>query len=431
MKKAINYFSTVLLILIGFQAFGQEREARDLDNFRYPDQRGISQFEGTKDTISTFKGVNVRIGGASTIQFQALDHESTGKPVNADGDPVSLIEIGDNFNLPTANLDLDVHLYDGVRMHLRTYLSSRHHPEPYVKGGYIQIDKLEFISEGFLEDVMKDVRIKIGHMENNYGDAHFRRSDNAQAIYNPFVGNLIMDAFTTEVGAEVYYFKSGFLGMLGVTNGKLNQGVNNPDTTDPSFIAKLGYDDYINDDLRVRLTGSVYHTNKSANAYLYSADRAGSRYYLVMEEEGASATKNFTSGRFNPGLRNELTAFMINPFIKYQGLEFFGTYEIASGKADAELETRTFNQYAAELIYRFGNNENIYVGGRYNLVDGELAGGTDVDITRFNLAAGWFMTKNILAKLEYVSQKYDGFQITDIRNGGKFDGVVVEAVISF
>ncbi|MCG2420143.1 hypothetical protein K8089_14020 [Aequorivita sp. F47161] len=431
MKKAINYFSTVLLILFGFQALAQENEARDLDNFRYRDQRGIEQFEAKKDTATSFDGVKVRIGGAFAIQFQAIDHESTGTPVNSDGDPVSLIEIGSNFNLPTANLDLDVQLYDGVSMHLRTYLSSRHHPEPYVKGGYIQIDKLDFVSEGFMEDLMQNVRIKIGHMENNYGDAHFRRTDNALAIYNPFVGNLIMDAFTTEVGAEVYYFKSGFIGMLGVTNGKLNQGVDNPKKTDPSIVAKLGYDDYINDDLRLRLTGSVYHTNKSANAYLYSADRAGSRYYFVMEEEGASAKGNFTSGRFNPGLRNELTAFMINPFVKYQGLEFFGTYEMAKGKADAELETRTFNQYAAELIYRFGNNENLYVGGRYNLVDGEMAGGTEVDITRFNLAAGWFMTKNIMAKLEYTNQKYDGFLASDIRNGGKFDGVVFEAVISF
>ncbi len=431
MKKIINYSSMALLVLFGFQSFGQERESRDLDNFRYPDQRGISQFEAPKDTLTPFDGVNVRIGGASTIQFQALDHKSTGKPLNSDGVPVGLIEIGDNFNLPTANLDLDVHLYDGVRMHLRTYLSSRHHPEPYVKGGYIQIDKLDFVSKGFMEDVMKDVRIKIGHMENNYGDAHFRRSDNAQAIYNPFVGNLIMDAFTTEVGAEVYYFKNGFLGMLGVTNGKLNQSVDKPGKTDPSFIAKLGYDNMINDDLRFRLTGSIYTTNKSANAYLYSADRAGSRYYLVMETEGATTAGNFTSGRFNPGLRNELTSFMINPFVKYQGLEFFGTYERASGKADAEPDTRSFNQYAAEVIYRFGNNENLYVGGRYNYVDGEMMGGTDVDITRFNLAAGWFMTKNILAKFEYVNQKYGGFPVSDIRNGGKFDGVVFEAVISF
>lgn len=431
MKKLVKYFCAASLLLFGFQTIAQEKSARDLDNFRYPDLRGINQFEAPKDTVSTFDGVHVRIGGASAIQFQALDHETTGTPVNSDGDPVSLIDIGSNFNLPTANLDLDVHLYDGVRMHLRTYLSSRHHPEPYVKGGYIQIDKLDFISEGFMENIMKNVRIKIGHMENNYGDAHFRRSDNAQALYNPFVGNLIMDAFTTEVGAEVYFFKNGFLGMVGATNGKLNQAVNNPDTTDPSFIAKLGYDDYINDDLRVRLTGSVYHTNKSANAYLYSADRAGSRYYFVMEPEGATSAGNFTSGKFNPGLRNEVTSFMINPFVKYGGLEFFGTFEVASGKANAEQDTRSFNQYAGELIYRFGNQENIYVGGRYNLVDGEMPGGTNVDISRFNLAAGWFMTKNILAKVEYVNQKYNGFPVNDLRNGGKFDGVVLEAVISF
>jgi hypothetical protein len=36
------------------------------------------------------------------------------------------------------------------------------------------------------------VTVKVGHMEINYGDAHFRRSDNGNALYNPFVGNYIM-----------------------------------------------------------------------------------------------------------------------------------------------------------------------------------------------------------------------------------------------
>lgn len=434
MKTSIKYLGMALLMAIGYQSQAQQvpvQENRDLDNFRYRDQRGLHQFEAPKDTVSTYNGVQVRIGGQSTIQFQALNHQNSGNFRNSEGVLTPLIEIGDNFNLPTANLDLDVVLYDGVRMHLRTYLSSRHHPEPYVKGGYIQIDKLDFISEGFMEDVMNKVRIKIGHMENNYGDAHFRRSDNAQAIYNPFVENLIMDSFTTEVGAELYYFNNGFLAMGSVTNGKLNQGVNNPGVTSPSIIGKVGYDGYLTKDVRFRLTGSVYHTNKSANAYLYSADRAGSRYYLVMEPAGSSATNQFSSGRFNPGLRNELTAFVVNPFIKAGGLEFFGTYERATGKATAEADTRSFNQYAGELIYRFGANENFYVGGRYNMVDGTIAGGTDVDITRFNLAGGWFMTKNILAKLEYVNQEYNDFPTADIRNEGKFNGVMVEAVISF
>jgi len=426
MKNSIKYFGLIMLAVFGFQAQAQGI-LQDVDNWRPYDQRGINMFEAPKDTISTFDGVKVRVGGASTIQFQALDHESSGQWTNEDGSPGTLPEIGANFNLPTANLDLDVQLYDGVRMHLRTYLSSRHHPEPYVKDGYIQIDKLEFVRPGFMEDLMNKVTIKIGHMENNYGDAHFRRTDNAQAIYNPFVGNLIMDAFTTEVGAEVYYQSNGFIGMVGATNGKLNQSVVNPEPNGVSWLAKLGYDNqpFVDaDDLRVRLTGSVYHTNRVANSYLYGADRAGSRYYDVLGQ-------NFASGRYNPGYGNEVTAFMVNPFLKYGGLEFFGTFERSSGKREAQADDRTFTQLAGELIYRFGQNEDFYIAGRYNTVNGDDASGAEIDINRVQASAGWFMTKNILAKIEYVNQEYDGYNISSPLHGGQFNGLMIEAAISF
>ncbi|GAB4163263.1 MAG: hypothetical protein Tsb0033_23380 [Winogradskyella sp.] len=413
--------SVIIMALLGF--INLNAQNRNLDNYRQPDQRGINVFEAPKDSVSTFDNVKVRIGGQSSLQFQALSHENSGA--------VELKEIGNNFNLATANLDIDVALFDGVRMHLRTYLSSRHHPEPYVKGGYIQVDRLDFVEEGFLSEFMKYATLKIGHMENNYGDAHFRRSDNAQAIYNPFVGNLIMDAFTTEVGAELYYQRNGFLGMVGFTNGKLNQDVANPDTGGASFLAKLGYDKQVNDNLRLRLTGSLYNTGAVRNSYLYSADRAGSRYYLVLEDVDASAGSNFRSGRYNPSLRNKITAIMFNPFVKYKGLEFFGTFESATGRANTETDDRTAKQYAGELIYRFGQNEKFYIGGRYNMVDAEEANGDDIEISRFNLAAGWFLTKNVLAKFEYVAQKHDGYNATSIFNDGKFDGIMLETVISF
>ncbi len=422
MKTTIKYLSIVLLLLAAIPLTAQQR---DLNNYRLPDQRGVNDFEAKKDTVTTFDGVHVRIGGASTIQFQALDHENSG----AAGTPI-LQDIGDNFNLATANLDLDVVLYSGIRMHLRTYLSSQHHTETYVKGGYIQIDKLDFISQGFAEDLMNHLRVKIGHMENNYGDAHFRRTDNAMSLYNPFIGNYLMDSFTTEVGAEVYYFNNGWIGMLGLTNGKLNQAVTNPETTSPSFLAKFGYDDYLSDDFRFRLTGSIYHTNQNGSAYLYSGDRAGSRYYNVFTDvDGAG--DGFRAGRINPDLKNELTSIMINPFFKVDGLEFFGIYERAEGKKATESATRTWNQYSGELLYRFGNNENFYFGGRYNVVDGTLTSGEDVSVNRFQLGAGWFMTKNILMKAEYVTQKYNDYPVTDIHNDGKFNGLMVEAAIAF
>ncbi|WP_053991505.1 hypothetical protein [Mangrovimonas sp. TPBH4] len=425
--KSIFTNSVVAVMLIGgLNGFAQKNN-RSLDNYREPDKAGINVFESPKDTISTFDGIRVRVGGSFALQFQALDHEASG--VDVDGNALALAELGSNFNLATANLDLDVALADGVRMHLRTYLSSRHHPEPYVKGGYFQIDKLDFIKEGLLEDFMKHTTVRIGHMENNYGDAHFRRSDNAQAIYNPFVGNLIMDAFTTEVGAELYYRNSGFIGMVGFSNGKLNQSTVKNDANGASFLAKLGYDNQVTDDLRLRLTGSLYNTGSVASSYLYSADRTGSRYYHVMQAEGAD--DNFRSGRYNPNFGNKVTAFMINPFVKYRGLEFFGTVEVANGRRNSEADRRSANQYAGELIYRFGSKENFYVGGRYNMVDAEDRSGDDVEISRFNFAAGWFMTNNILVKAEYVNQTYDGYATDNILHDGQFDGLMMEAVISF
>jgi hypothetical protein len=407
-------------------------EAQPLQNWRPYDQTGIQMFEAPKDTATVFEEVRVKVGGAFALQYQALDHENKAvSNVVNNVDMNSLIPIGNNFNLATANLDIDVALFDGVNMHLRTYLSSRHHPEPYVKGGYIQFDKLDFISKGFLAETMKYTTIKIGHMENNYGDAHFRRSDNALAIYNPFVGNYIMDAFTTEVGAEVYYRRNGWIAMVGATNGKLNQGTNNPGKTSPSTMLKFGYDKQLNSDLRTRITGSMYHTAHSQRTYLYAGDRAGSRYYFVMEPPTATSAANYSSGLINPNFTNELTAIMINPFVKYKGLEFFGMYEMSKGKANAEADTRDFTQIGAELIYRFGQKENFYFGGRYNSVAGTSIQGDDIDVTRFNFGGGWFMTKNILAKIEYVNQKYDGFSNTNILHEGKFNGFVFEAVIGF
>ncbi|MCF1192075.1 hypothetical protein LRR18_10815 [Mangrovimonas sp. AS39] len=442
--KNFKKLSVLFLLVLSFSAV--QAQKRHLDNYRDPDQRGINVFEAPKDTVSTFDGVRVRIGGSSTLQFQAIDHEN-GVPQNLidDGTVQALQEIGYNFNLATANLDLDVALAKGVRMHLRTYLSSRHHPEPYVKGGYFQIDNLDFIKEGLLENVMKYTTLKVGHMENNYGDTHFRRTDNAQAIYNPFVGNLIMDAFTTEVGAELYYRRNGFIGMIGFSNGKLNQDVeinNGSNTGGAAFLAKLGYDKQLSDDLRVRLTGSLYNTGYASSVYLYSADRSGSRYYSVMTTplyydwrtqsmQNTTASNTFRTGRFDPGYTNKITAVMINPFVKYGGLEFFGTFEISNGRSSAETDNRSTTQLAGEVIYRFGQTENFFLGGRYNTVSSEISSNNDIDINRVQLSAGWFLTKNILAKVEYVNQKYDGYPTDNVLYEGKFNGLMAEAVISF
>nr|WP_322626276.1 hypothetical protein [uncultured Flavobacterium sp.] len=422
-------FFLFIFVMISALGFAQE-QAYKMNNFYIQNKDARNSFEPKKDSATTFDKVRVNIGGAFALQYQAIGHENTATPVMVNNvNTNQLYDIGNNFNLATANLDLNVALYDGVNLHLRTFLSSRHHNETYVKGGYLQIDKLDFIQKDFLKDVMKYASIKIGHNEINYGDAHYRRSDNASALMNPFVGNWLMDAYATMVFAEVYYQRDGWLAMGGVTNGRLNQTANGG--TSPSVYGKVGYDKQITDDFRFRLTASGYNAAETKRTDFYDGDRAGSRYYFVMENTAATSSANFRSGQVLPGFTNKLTAFMVNPFIKYRGLEFFGIYENATGRSLAETDRRTYQQYAAELLYRFGKEENLYFGGRYNGVKGETSAGEDIDVTRFNIGGGWFMTKNILVKLEYVNQKYDGFAATNILNGGKFNGFMAEAAISF
>jgi hypothetical protein len=276
----------------------------------------------------------------------------------------------------------------------------------------------------------------VGHNDVNFGDVHYRRTDGGNGMYNPFVENYIMDAFSTEIGGEVQFKKAGFLGSVTVTNGEINGRVEVADKIAPSYIVKVGYDSQLNEDLRVRLTGSMYTTKKSNSNTLYGGDRTGSRYYLVLANGAAATTAaaNFTTGRFNPGFRNEITSIIINPYVKFQGIEFFGNIEFANGAAATETETRAASQYAADLIYRFGATEQFYVAGRYNTVASELLFGptkADITINRIVGAAGWFVTPNILAKLEYVTQTYDGYPAANILSEGKFNGLMISANVGF
>lgn len=417
-RSLFRPFFTIALLLVMHLSYAQQPE---IGYFRTEDQGGVNVFETPKTNDVPFTGVQVRVGGDFALQFQGISQSN-------DGD--SLVNLANNFNLPTANLNLDVQLEDGLRMHLRTYLSSRHHTEAYVKGGYLQIDKLDFISEGLLSGFMEISTLRFGMDEINYGDAHFRRSDNARAIYNPFVGNYIMDAFTTEPFAEITIQKSGIIGVLGGTNGRLNQ---KPTKGDDGFslYGKLGYDKQLNDDLRLRITGSFYSSSdKGTRDYLYGGDRAGGRYYeLFGTQSGATESSDF-SPRFNPRWAYQ-TTFMINPFIKFKGLEFFGTFETAqNGDSDAG---GSFSQIAADVLYKFGVDEKFYVGGRYNSISGELSDALQTqEISRINIGGGWYMTPNLLAKIEYVTQSFDGdgYTGTELQGAG-FDGIVIEATIGF
>ena len=467
------------------------------------DQTGLNVFENPK-TDTKFDGLKVTFGGAFTQGFQALNHTNEAsinlktQPGLTNADVASqqkydanlLVPIAPGFNQATANLMINAALADGVDLKMELYLSARHHQETWVKGGYIQFSKLPFLKIDLLDNIMKYTTLKMGHMEVNYGDAHFRRTDNGNAIFNPFIENYIMDEFATEIGAEANVNYNGIIGTLGISTGEIKgdqaaptlgigkdiNGVTDTVTDGsrrPAFIAKLGWDGKLLDNkLRIRATGSLYYTAGSTGVTLYGGDRGGSHYWGVMDNTlaGSTYTKDniaFTSGRYNPGFGDKITSLMGNLLLTYQltdnlSVESFSTIETSTGRAKTEATgDRTASQFATDLILRYGN---FFIAGRYNDVNAQqftaaiaakaatvatiattttpalpanpayaaiAAGMYNVNINRIAVSAGWYITKNVMAKVEYTTQKYGGFLYNDIRSKGQFNGIVAEAVIGF
>ncbi|HDR52646.1 MAG TPA: hypothetical protein ENN90_13685 [Mariniphaga anaerophila] len=386
-----NVLILVFALLLSFSSFSQ-------------------QFEKEKIDDQEFTGLKVKVGGDFALQLQALDHEA----------PVELIDLKNNFNLPTANLSITADLAPGIQLFINNYMSSRHHNEAWVEGGYLIIDKMPFLPAA--DNLMQNLTIRAGVMMPNYGDAHFYRSNNASVIQNPFVGNWIMDAYTTNPGLEIMYRKSGFLALVGTNNGRVNYGRGNDLGEDLVFNWKLAYDTEVTDDLRLRASFSGFHVGEGhSGAYLWDGDRAGARYYSVMQTAEATAD-NFRSGRWSPGAgQSEMNSYMANIFARFHGLEVFGIYE--SMKGVRNNADQHFTQTALQAIYNLGR---FYVGTRLNKVDNNDSS----TVNRTNIGGGWHMVDNVVVKLDYVNQKYEGNAHGSI-DGGKFNGLVLEAAISF
>jgi hypothetical protein len=402
-----------------------------IQNFRPQDTRGINVFEAPKDNGVAFTGFKLDWGAAFQQEFQALEHTNLATPVVVAGiNTNQLITIGKGFNTATANLSLNAQVAPGIRLAMTSYLSARHHNESWVKDGYALIDASP-IDVPLFNTIMKYTTIKVGHFEINYGDEHFRRSDNGNAFFNPFVGNLMTDAFTTEIGGELYVRAKGFMGMASITGGEIKGDVTGPKNRDPAYIGKLGYDKQVTQNLRLRLTTSAYRKDKSASNTLFTGDRGGSHYFLVMENTAATTTAQAWSAELRPSFGYRVNAYVVNPFFKYRGLEFLGNVETATGKSATETRYHTWRQLAGETVYRFWD-EKLFAAYRYNTVAGRMAIAMpgDVNANRFQVT-GWYLNPMMLMKAEYMRQRYYGFPTNDLRYGGRIHGFLVETALAF
>jgi hypothetical protein len=77
----------------------------------------------------------------------------------------------------------------------------------------------------------------------------------------------------------------------------------------------------------------------------------------------------------------------------------------------------------------------VFVGQQSVMLNSQLCNtfGNTINeaVDRVNFGGGWFMTRNILAMIEYNNQTYKDYKVGSTFAGGQFNGFVIEAVIAF
>jgi hypothetical protein len=324
------------------------------------------------------------------------------------------------------------------------YISSRPHPSTtYGNEGYILIRELpgeSDVSDWLNRTIFRFVNVKVGHFEIDYGDFHYRRSDNAWVQRNNLIGNTLIDPDVEEIGMEIYSKPQWLNWLVGISSGTTTENLNEGRGI-ASIHGKLWRD--WGDDFRTSV--SAYYVDHSDNpnlpaeggtkGSLFSGRRSGGPYGAVFG--GGNAP-----GEIFVGKDERVTAFQVDASWTPRPWEFYGHVgwvEDADPNGSAPGSPEESWTYGAfEAAYYF--TPRLYAAGRYSLAMAHDIAGQPSDgfAQRFQLGGGYWVTRNLLAKIEGVYQSFDSFDAADGTVGGvdaaqdpSFYGVIFEVSFAF
>lgn len=382
--------------------------------------------------------------GVHTVgTVQALDHENAVPADDEEGTELGSLESG--FQTAWGNIDVRGTFGDEeeIELFFDLYIASRPHAsQTYGHEGYLLIRGVPENVKGLqgLNTVFDHIDLKVGHFEINFGDNPLRRSDNADVQNNPLIGNFLVDSENVEVGAEIYGEPGVFNWLVGVSSG-----TNTEDFQEGRGNALHGKV-WLELPADLRLAGSYYTVDHSDNgpgrpipgskSNLFASNRSGGRYGGVFGGGGAPGQVLPTNGQ-------DVSAWQADVTWNRGGrpLELYANYGNTSDDDTngslPESPAEEWSYYTAEAIYRF--TENGYGAVRYTAAEADELMGlpSDGSVDRIQAGFGFWLTENLLGKVEYVTQKYRNFAVGDVVSGvqawrnPEFDGVVAEVSFSF
>jgi hypothetical protein len=323
------------------------------------------------------------------------------------------------------------------------YISSRPHPSTtYGNEGYILVHQLpdaEGPTDWLNNTLFKYVSVKMGHFEIDYGDFHYRRSDNAWVQRNPLIGNTIIDPDVEEIGMEIFSKPQLLNWLVGISSGTTTENLNEGRGV-ASVHGKLWSE--ITEDLR--LSASGYYVDHSDNPVsgpgstkgsLFSGRRSGGVYGAVLN--GGNAP-----GEVLPGKDQLVTSVQGDLSYTPGRWEFYGNLgwmedaDINGSGPGSPSESWTYGM--AEAVYHF--TPRVYAAGRYSVALANQVNGTSSqgNVQRVQLGGGYWVTRRMLAKVEGVYQAYNEFDFddglvsgVDAVLGPEFYGVIFEVSFAF
>ena len=371
---------------------------------------------------------------------QALDHKNA---FDTKGAPLAKVSPGFQNAFGDLGFIAKFGKNEEIEVVFDMYLSSRNHPsQTYGNEGYIILRGVPENLQGlkFLEPVLKRVDLKAGHMLVDFGDAAQHRTNNAIAQKNPLVGNFVIDPNIVSIGMQVSSKPGSRIGWLvGVSNGTTTEDWNVGRGF--AYNGKLIF--YPVQSLRTSV--SYIGTDQSDNPtkaaggssmQMFTGNRSGERYAGILGGGQApgnvfpQAGEKFSAAQFDVTWKNESPLELYGHYGRTQDLDI-------NGNAPGNPEEK-WGYYAGDVVYRI--TPALYAAARYSNATADTLNGVSSNgkVNRIQVGGGLWLSKNLLVKMEYVNQKYSGFETGVVVNNGiqawrdpQFSGVISEVSFSF
>lgn len=387
--------------------------------------------------IAAVGDMNLFMGFDSVGRFQYLTQDHVAIKGNVPGS----LEPG--FQTPFGSFGFLAKFDDKLDVYFDIYISSRPHPGS-MQGdqGYLLIRELPDRLKGYrpLDWVFENLDFKLGAFEIDFGDAHYRRSNNAEAQANPLIGNYVVDPRATDIGMEVISTSWPVKWLVGFGSG----------TYQGHFDHGSGYSVHGkiwgNPVSELRTSLSLYHADHSGDGpgwppgngtagNLFVTNRSGGPYGGILDDGDAP-------GQVLPGAGQDVTATQLDLTWRYHPFEIYGYF---GWMQDADINGNapgtpkdTWLYYAFEAIYSI--TDRLYLAGRYSGASARYLNDFSSSgiVNRIQLGGGYWVFDTVLGKLEFVYQKYSRFDErdgevsgVDVWLGPDFKGVIVEASFGF